>query len=377
MVLSLLLLVLSKTTYDYKDVVITAFKYIDSVNLSSDEILQKMGAQDSYINSNDIIATKGKNIVVIYCESLENGFLNEKAFAKETPNLRRLSNEGWQVYSDYETKFGSDWTVGALYATQTGFPTLFARSGHRIFTLKNEADSKIVSYTKVLSKAGYNNVFLSACELDFDGTGNLMETLGYETKEIDDIEVPKNSTWGWHDLDLFNEAKTEYRSLQAKGEPFNLTLLTVDTHAANGFSDDRMDKYIATDIPRGGLEFALASLDYLINDFLQFIATQPGYENTVVIILGDHPFMGAKAESRIVDKLGDNRKVTLMTSESIPNYRQDMHLAFYDIPNMILDLAQIKHNVRFSGDLFPNMSEGVIKENQALFTILNLKLVFP
>ena len=81
---------------------------------------------------------------------------------------------------------------------------------------------------------------------------------------------------------------------------------------------------VTTNIPDGTHEFALASLDYLLGDFVEF---------------------------------GEAKE-----------------LAYYDIPQIILNLAEVKHNAKFSKELFPQMGEKFVADNKELFTSLNLKL---
>ena len=63
-------------------------------------------------------------------------------------------------------------------------------------------------------------------------------------------------------------------------------MLTVDTHHVDGYvCDNCRNDY------DGRLENVIACADKQINDFLNWCKKQPFYEDTVIVITGDHPRM--------------------------------------------------------------------------------------
>lgn len=373
--LATLLLILSQTTSAYKEMIISTKTSFQLVGYDLNEIYHKLGGTKKLLFKDDVIGKKGKNIIVIYCESLETGLLNEKVFPNETPNLIEMSRNGWHLYSNYIESTGSNWTIGAIYATQTGLPTLFGHDSDIV--LKNLPNSKLVSYADVLKKAGYKNLFLTGCRLGFAGTGNVLEKLGYQCLGMESYDAnAKGSHWGVHDYDLFRKAKSEYVKLNQAKRPFNMTLLTVDTHFPKGYPDDRLRLYVDQNIDVNSHEYAFASLDYLIKDFVDFIMEQPGGKDTVVVIMGDHLMMGDAKTTPIVRKLlMDKRSIFFMTNIPIKARETSDEIAFYDFPRIILDLAEVETNAKFGREIFCDMSEDYIKKNRELFTMFNLKLL--
>lgn len=291
-------------------------------------------------------------------------------------NIHRLQQQGWHTYDNYDCVYGAEWTIGSLYATQTGLPTMFSGKQNRaIFNVQAATDA--ISYTSVLKQAGYQCIFLSNSYLEFGGTGSMMCALGYETigGETFPEGTPK-TRWGVHDVHGFAKAKEEYIRLSKSGQPFQLTLLTVDTHYPNGFPDETMRPHVDTRIPSGSHEYVVATLDYLVGDFVRFIESQPNGKDTVIVLMSDHLMMQKKNERSIVDKLDDTpRHNLLMTNHPIPNHTPADNIAFWHIPSIMLDLAEVKHNVTFPVDMNSNMSEQYIKDNESLFTIFNIKLL--
>ena len=205
----------------------------------------------------------------------------------------------------------------------------------------------------------------------------MMCALGYETigGETFPEGTPK-TRWGVHDVHGFAKAKEEYIRLSKSGQPFQLTLLTVDTHYPNGFPDETMRPHVDTRIPSGSHEYVVATLDWLVGDFVRFIRSQPNGQDTVIVLMSDHLMMQKKNERSIVDKLDKSpRHNLLMTDRPIPNRTTADKIAFWDIPHIMLDLAEIDHNARFPIDMNDNLSERYIKDNEPLFTIFNIKLL--
>ena len=68
------------------------------------------------------------------------------------------------------------------------------------------------------------------------------------------------------------------------------------------------------------------------------------------------------------------RRVALLTNKANTFFGEAEELAYYDIPQIILNLAEVKHTAKLSKELFPQMGEQFVADNKELFTSLNLKL---
>jgi phosphatidylglycerol--membrane-oligosaccharide glycerophosphotransferase len=92
--------------------------------------------------------------------------------------------------------------------------------------------------------------------------------------------------WGFEDAILYEIAKDELTRLAAEDQPFNFTFLTVDQHYLDGYvcelCGDEYDVQLAN---------VLACSDRLLADFIDWCKQQDFYEDTVIVISGDHPRM--------------------------------------------------------------------------------------
>ena len=98
------------------------------------------------------------------------------------------------------------------------------------------------------------------------------------------IEQGRWVWWGFEDLYLFEFAKEKLTELSQEDEPFNLTLLTVDTHFEDGYTcsecgDEFGDNNYAN---------VMACSDRQVYEFVRWIQEQDFYENTTIVISGDH-----------------------------------------------------------------------------------------
>ncbi len=359
----------------WRDVVRDGIEYKQLSKCSIDELFAKLGVKGKYLVAKDIEASAGKNVIIIYCESLENGFTDNSLFPGLMPNVNGLIQSGKFIqYKNYKKCLGASYTVGALYATQTGFPCVFFHNNiNDIF--RRIDNNGVLTVAKVLHKAGYTNYFLSNANLKFGGTGKLMRFLGYDVLEFKDFHIKGEKTiWGMHDKVLFDQAKMEYLKLKKTKKPFNLTLLTVDTHFPEGIPDLSMRGFVAEKYKPNSLEYSINALDYLIGDFCRFIANETDSDNTEIIIIGDHPVMGNDDITPMLRLLSKTeRNIALISSKKSRLYEESSLLGFYNVPSFILDIADVKHNAVFSNDLIPNMSSEKIRQNKAIFTNLNLK----
>ncbi|MCH5289347.1 MAG: sulfatase-like hydrolase/transferase, partial [Treponema sp.] len=92
--------------------------------------------------------------------------------------------------------------------------------------------------------------------------------------------------WGFEDEILYRIAKDEITRLAKTEKPFNFTMLTVDTHHVGGYVCGSCKNEYPEQLAN-----VLACADSLVGDFVTWIQAQDFYENTVIVISGDHPRM--------------------------------------------------------------------------------------
>ena len=343
-------------TYDTK----TLLPLLKSTNNSSDfnAILRKYKMSD-YVTPDQIECMPGNNIIVISMESLEKDFLNGE-YASLTPNINRLKNR-WK-YFDLHQNQGSQWTSGSLYTCLTGFPAFFGVHGNSIF--QTAYNSNITSISHALKQANYTTSYLNG-NADHAGVKEMLYVFQFD-KIIDFRNTEKTgyeSQYGMRDKDLFSRAKDEIGFFKASKNPFALFISTTDTHFPNGIYDERMESVIS---PKNtDLEFTIASLDFLIGDFISFLEKQQVFENTTIYLFPDHLKMGDPS----IFKDPDKRSLYCITNSNVTNY--DSTLCQIDLPKIILEGANINHNLKFLTDYISGDKREYIRENILSLTEIN------
>jgi len=318
---------------------------------------------DGYVSPDQIKCKAGKNIIVLSLESIERGFLTKK-YSALTPNLNKFK-DSWNYY-DITQNQGSDWTSGSLYTYLTGFPAFFGMHCNNIF--QKAYHSEISSISHVLEKAHYNTIYLNG-NTEFSGIIEMLQAFHFN-KIIDTKNVKKNgfeSNYGIRDKDLFELAKNEISNQQKLNQSFAIFLSTTDTHFPNGFYDERMEPFVSE--KNTELEFMVAAVDYMIGDLISFLESKNLLENTAVFIFPDHLKMGSPS---MFDGTGE-RGLYLITNSQIDSTVACLEDTLYqiDLPKMILNGADIDHNLKFFTDCIYGKKDDYIQENIIPITEIN------
>ena len=244
---------------------------------------------------------KKRNLIYIYLESMEATFLSKEnggAYDKSIiPELEQLAEEnisfsGSDEIAGLYSLPGTTWTTGAMTAQTMGIPLKIPIEGNSY----GKYDSFLPGVTglgEILKDEGYKQMLMIGSEVKFGGREHLFREHGdYEIFDFNTaVEEGKKTKedftwWGFSDNDLFEYAKEKITNISQGDQPFNFTMLTVDTHHVGGFvCEDCVATY--DDQYYNVLECSSKK----VKAFVDWIQQQDFYENTTIIICGDHPSM--------------------------------------------------------------------------------------
>jgi Phosphoglycerol transferase and related proteins, alkaline phosphatase superfamily len=251
-----------------------------------------------------------RNLIYIYLESMESTYASVAeggGFAQNyIPELTRIAAENIsfsntdRLGGGYPT-YGTTWTMGAMFAQTAGLPLIIPINQNEMSTQDTFFPS-IVTLGDILDDAGYRQVFMIGSPATFGGRKNYYTIHGdyeiwdyYTAQEQGKIAADYSVFWGYEDQKLFSYAKERLTSLSREEGPFNFTMLTVDTHFPDGWVCELCPDYFAED------QYAnvMACSSRQVQDFLTWIQAQPFYENTTVILAGDHLTMNGEFASHV------------------------------------------------------------------------------
>lgn len=246
-----------------------------------------------------------RNLIYIYLESMEITYADEEnggGFSFNCiPELTALAQE-YEDFSGTEKRLNggnvmpnTSWTAAAMFAHSSGLP-LIASIGTTAAAEENSFMPQTVTIGDILNEEGYNQTLLIGSDATFGSRRILYTEHGdyqikdYEyAKEVGWIPEDYRVWWGYEDQKLFAFAKQELLELSASEEPFNLTMLTVDTHFEDGYFCEQ-----CTDLFEGNVYAdAMACSSRQVAEFVAWIQEQDFYKNTTIVLAGDHLTMDA------------------------------------------------------------------------------------
>lgn len=259
--------------------------------------------EDNYVDPSSVTLTfpeKKRNLIYIFLESMENTYSSEEyggAFPENViEELTEISNENENFSGDHKTLnggvplTGATWTVAAMFGQTSGLPLKIPIESNSMDTQK-EFFPGLTTLGDILEEEGYRQTLLIGSEGEFGGRKLYFNEHGnYTVKDYNYCAenglIPEGYRvfWGFEDKKLFEIAKKTLTEEAASGEPFNFTMLTVDTHFEDGCTcGDCPDTF-------GDNQYAnvMACSSKRVKDLVDWIKKQDFYENTTIVISGDH-----------------------------------------------------------------------------------------
>ena len=233
-----------------------------------------------------------RNLIYIFLESMENTYaepgVGEKIIDDYIPELTQLKEENIS-FGGGLTYTGSTWTAAAMM-TQTSGTMLKVPLTAENYGGEDEFVPGVISIGQILEQEGYQQKLLVGSDADFGERASYFTEHGnYEIIDIKSLKeegrLPEDYKvwWGYEDEKLFAFAKEELTELASRGEPFNFTMLTADTHFPDGYQCE-----LCEEIYEEQYANVLRCSSKQVYEFIEWIKEQPYYENTTIILSGDH-----------------------------------------------------------------------------------------
>ncbi len=302
--------------------------------------------EENYVErkSTEIEFPKEKqNLIYIFVESLEmtnasikNGGGVEKSYIPKLEDmaLNNINFSNTNNLGGFFVGFGSGWTAAAMMAQTSGTPLKISIDGNSYFGY-GESLPGAYSIGEVLAENGYHNYLMLGSDATYGGRGEYFKSHGNYTifdynyaKEMEWIDDNYFVWWGYEDNKLYEFAKTQLKEISKKDEPFNFTILTADTHFIDGYLDESCPSPFASAYAN-----SFNCTDIMLSNFISWIQKQDFYENTTIVIVGDHNTMQSDFYTN-VDK----------------NYQRNVYNVFI---NSVIDTNNSKNRLFTSFDLYP------------------------
>ena len=284
---------------------------LDFPEFIKDSTTESTFIQDNYVDpreTNITFPNQKRNLVCIFMESTEATYFSEEngGFFNSMPEVEQLALDN--VNFSNTDKLGgakqytsTDWTIAGLVSQTSGIP--LKSSIKRNQYGKKEKTFLPGDYTlgEILEAQGYRNSFLCGSDIAFASRDKYFTQHGnYSIYDLncalrDGVVEEKNDFWGFEDHILFELAKEQLAATAADtSTPFNFTMLTVDTHYPYGWHCDVCPEIFEPEDDSeqaqkyANYKNAMACSSRHVNDFVEWIKEQPFYQNTTIVLCGDH-----------------------------------------------------------------------------------------
>ena len=297
---------------------------------------------------------KKRNLIYIYLESMESTFASKGDGGgldfNCIPELTTLAEENINFSNSDKLgggypAYGGTWTMAGIFSQTSGIPIKNSEQTDDVNATLAEQysfSSQARNLEDILADEGYNQCFMIGSDATFGGRRAYFESHGKGQTEICDYNTAKENGqipedyyvwWGYEDQKLFANAQEKLTELSSKDEPFNFTMLTVDTHFEDGYVCEQCQNEF------GDNQYAnvMACSSRQVDAFVKWIQQQPFYENTTIVISGDHLTMDSD-----------------FCNDVSEDYERSVYNVFINLPEGLDTSFEKTHNREFATlDMFP------------------------
>lgn len=241
---------------------------------------------------------KGKNVVYIQAESLENFVIGQKVNGQEiTPVLNQLAKSGMYFPNIYEQNSGGN-SVDADLMVNTGIFTL-----EDSIAFLTDAEPVYPSMPRILKEHDYtSNTLHVITSAEYKWAENHKHSLGFEEVwDINDFNMTFRVGNYYSDQELFEQQAEKIKNIN---KPFFSMIPTATSHGPFYIPEEFRLLNLTEEQNENRLGEYFQMMKYLdtqIGHYLNILKEQGQLENTVFVIFGDHGGVHKYYRDMIVD----------------------------------------------------------------------------
>jgi len=229
---------------------------------------------------------KGKNLIVIQVEGFQNFVVNKEYNGKEiTPNFNKLISENGNIYfNNYYQLLGRGNTSDAEFVSHNSlFPSMEDTSYSQY--VKN----RFYGLPYILKDNGYSATAFHGYKKEFWNRSNAYPNQGFDLFYSEkDYKLDEVLGMGLADKSFLNQSIDKMTCLN---EPFYSFLVTLTSHTPFDKNYDRVRFDLKKEHKNTMFGHYLSSINYTdeaIGEFINNLKKKGLYENSVLVIYGDH-----------------------------------------------------------------------------------------
>ena len=256
-----------------------------------------------YVDTNKVkveLPKKKKNLILIYLESMESSLFSKEnggAFDESIiPELEEIAKNNVNISNTdllggAYTLTSTSFTMSSITASTTGTPINIKLFNG--YSKEQPFMKSVKSLGNILKDNGYNLELIQGSDKEFGAldlyaldNGNYQLFDNNTAKEKGLVGKDYFEWWGIEDRKVLEFSKDEIKELYNKNEPFALILFTMDTHFKDGYQDKKCNFNYSEPLAN-----SYACSSKMVSEYLDWLKEQDFYDNTTIVLLGDHQVM--------------------------------------------------------------------------------------
>ncbi|WP_407268518.1 LTA synthase family protein [Radiobacillus sp. PE A8.2] len=252
------------------------------------EIKEYVNNKQSDVQSELFGLAKGKNLIFISAESLQNFVINNKVNGKEiTPFLNSLVEDEDTFYFNnfYHQAMQGKTSDSEFLAENSLYPL---PRGAAFFTHSQNEYNALPEILK--EKANYSSAVFHANNKSFWNRDEMYKSLGYDRyygEQAFQITEENSIGWGLKDKPFFEQS---IKYLQSKSQPFYTKFITLTNHFPYELNEEdrSIEPYDSNSQTLNNYFPTVRYTDEAIEQFFAQLKDAGLYENSIIVIMGDH-----------------------------------------------------------------------------------------
>lgn len=335
-------------------------EYIEK-NIRSDETSELFGVAE------------GKNIIFISAESIQSFVINNEVNGEIiTPFLNQLVNDPDTYYFEnfyHQTEQGK--TSDSEFIVEN---SLYPSSRGAVFFTHGQ--NKYHAMPKMLKEKNYRSVVFHANNKSFWNRDQIYENLSIDhfyDKDAYEVTDENSVGWGLKDKPFFEQSMKYLLSLD---QPFYAKFITLTNHFPFELDEEdrSIEPYDSNSTTLNNYFPTVRYMDEAIEEFFGHLKRVGLYENSIIIIMGDHDGISAN-HNRAMARYLEKEEITPYDYVKLQRVPFFIHIPGHgkgkvvskiagqiDVKPTILHMAGIEttHDIYFGNDLFHNGRKGFI-----------------
>ncbi|RAK22383.1 phosphoglycerol transferase MdoB-like AlkP superfamily enzyme [Anoxybacillus vitaminiphilus] len=228
---------------------------------------------------------KNRNVIIVSMESLQSFVINNTVNGQEiTPFLNDFIKQSY-YFDNFYHQTGQGKTSDAEFLIENSLYPL--GRGAVFFT---HATNEYMATPEILKKHGYYSAVFHANNKSFWNRDIMYQSLGYDnyfSQEYFNVNEENSVGWGLKDKDFFEQSIPYLKTLP---QPFYAKFITLTNHFPFelGEEDKMVPEYTSNSRTLNRYFPTVRYMDESLKTFIEGLKKEGLYENSIIILYGDH-----------------------------------------------------------------------------------------